>query len=260
MNKRYRKQRKSLLIFFLIIPLIASWATSKYVFSKLSDKKTINAVKIEVKDEIKKQINGFWIYSIQVASVNDYKEAQSIVNNLESTDIPNYVHEKEGSYKIYIYTSLKESNARRYLENIKSSYSDAFISKIQIGSMDLEYTKKYEYMNDVCKDLELMIENIKQESKFWNEYKLGTSNYDDYINLINNKSKLVDSLTKNLKKFKGKETENFEKQMSKFCEYNRKNVESVNLNLKNGNLKSCENLFLSSLFQYNEFINKIKNI
>ncbi len=270
MNKRYKKQRKSLLIFFLIIPLIASWATSKYVFSKLSNKKTIKAVKIEVEDEnkkniemegeIKKEINGFEIYSIQVASVNDNKEARDIVSNLDSAFIPNHVHEKEGSYKVYTYTSLQESNVRRYLESIRASYSDAFISKIEVGSIDLEYTKKYEYMNEVCKNLELMIENMNQESQFWNEYKLGTSNYNEYIKIINSKSKIVDSLTKNSKKFKEKDTENFEKEMSKFCERSRKNTKYVNGYLKNENLKSCEKLFLSSLFDYNEFINKIKKI
>ena len=260
MNKRYRKQRKSLLIFFLIIPLIASWATSEYMFNKISNKKTIKAVKIEVKDEIKKQIDGLEIYSIQVGSVKNHKEAENIANNLESASIPNYVHKKEDAYKIYTYVSLKDSNVRKYLENIRSSYSDAFISKIEVGSIDLEYTKKYEYMNDVCKDLNLMIENMKQESQFWNEYKMGKSNYDDYIKIMNNKSKIVDSLTKNSKKFKGKDTENFEKKLSEFCEWDKGNIESVNKNLGNDNLKSCEKLFLSSLFYYNEFINKIKNI
>ncbi|CAH2214269.1 SPOR domain-containing protein [Tepidibacter aestuarii] len=267
MNKRYKKQKKSLLIFFLIIPLIASWATSKYVFSKISNKKTIKAVKIEVKDDnkegsegFKKEVEGFEIYSVQVGSLNDYKEVESIVNNLESANIPNYVHKEENSYKVYTYTSLEEPNVRRYLEGIKSSYSDAFISKIKIGSINLEYTKKYEYMNDVCKDLELLIENMKQESQFWNEYKLGTSNYDDYIKIVNDKSKIVDSLTKNLKESKEKYTENFEKIMSKFCELDKKNIKSINKNLGNGDMKSCEKLFISSLFQYNEFINEIKNI
>ncbi|MEJ8553162.1 SPOR domain-containing protein [Tepidibacter sp. Z1-5] len=257
MNKRYKKQRKSLLIFFLIIPLIASWATSKYMFNKISNRKTIKAVKIDLKDETKKQIDGFEIYSIQVGSVNDHKEVENIVNNLQSSSIPSYVHKKEGAYKVYTYVSLEESNVRKYLENIRSSYSDAFISKVEVGSIDLEYTKKYEYMNVVCKNLNLMIENMKQESKFWNEYKSGISNYNDYIEIINNKSKIVDSLTNNSKKIKGKDAEHFEKKLSEFCEWYKVNIESVNENLGNGNLKSCEKLFLSSLFKYNEFINKI---
>ncbi|WFD11441.1 SPOR domain-containing protein [Tepidibacter hydrothermalis] len=260
MNKRYKKQKQSLLIFFLIIPLIASWATSKYMFNKISNKKTIKAVKIEERDEIKKQIDGFDIYSIQVGSVKNYKEAQNIVNNLENASIPNYVHKKESAYKVYTYVSLEESNVRKYLENIRASYSDAFISKIEVGSIDLEYTKKYEYMNEVCKDLSSMIENMKQESQFWNEYKMGKSNYDDYIKIMNNKSKIVDSLTKNSKKFKGKDAENFEKELSEFCGLDKKNIESVNKNLGKNDLKSCEKLFLSSLFKYNEFINNIKNI
>lgn len=260
MNKRYKKQKKSLLIFFLIIPLIASWATSKYMFNKISNEKTIKAVKIEVKDEIRKQIDGFEIYSIQVGSVKNYKEVESIVNNLESANIPNYVHKKESVYKIYTYVSLEESNARKYLENIRSSYSDAFISKIKVGSIDLQYTKQYEYMNEVCNDLNGMISNMKEESQFWNEYKMGKSNYDNYIKIVNNKSEIVDSLTKISKKFKGKDTENFEKEMSEFCEKDKRNIKSVNENLGENNLKSCEKLFLSSVFYYNEFINKIKNI
>lgn len=260
MNKRYKKQKKSLLIFFLIIPLIASWATSKYMFNKISNKKAIKAVKIEVKDEIRKQIDGFEIYSIQVGSVKNYKEVEGIVNNLESSNIPNYVHKKDRAYKIYTYVSLEEPNVRKYLENIRSSYSDAFISKIQVGSIELEYTKKYEYMNEVCNHLNLMISNMKDESRFWNEYKMGKSNYDNYIKIVNNKSKIVDSLTKISKKFKGKDTENFEKEMSQFCEKNKKNIEALNENLGDNNLKSCEKLFLSSVFYYNEFVNKIKNI
>ncbi|MCT4508346.1 MAG: hypothetical protein N4A48_06205 [Tepidibacter sp.] len=270
MNKRYGKQRKSLLIFFLIIPLIASWATSKYIFNKISNKKTINAVKIEVKDQekenievkgkTKKHIDGFEIYSLQVGSLNDYKEVESVVNNLKSLGIPNYVYKKEDAYKIYTYVSLDESSVRKNLENIKSIYSDAFISKIQVGYIDLEYTKKYEYMNEVCSNLELIIESMKQESKFWNEYKIGKSNYDDYIKIINNKSKIVDSLTKSSEKFRGKYAENFEEKMSKFCEIQKKNVEGINKNLGDGNVKSCQKLFISSLLQYYEFINEIKNI
>ncbi|SHJ53092.1 hypothetical protein [Tepidibacter formicigenes] len=259
MNKIRKKKNVFIFILFVLVPLLACF-TSKLIFLNLNRDKLINAVKIENNNKNIRYLDSFIIYSIQVGSLSDYEKVKLVKKDLDENLIPNYVLKKEGTYKIYSYTLLDENHIRNLLGGIKENYTDAFISKIKVSGINLEYTGKYSYMDDIYKELKLMNDNMKKESKFWYEYTMGTSKYENYINIINERKKIVDSLTKNIENIQDKNIENFKNKLSEFCEKYAKHIEEINENLGNNNMYSCEKLFLSGMFDYYNFINTLKNI
>ncbi len=256
MNKKRKKQRIILFILFLCIPILACY-TSKIMFSKVNKENSTAAIKIENKNL--KKINSFTIYSIQVGSLSDYEKVKLIQKNLNDNQIPNYVLQKEGVYKIYTYTLLEENKIRQLLEKVKEGYGDAFIAKFKVPGINLEYTDEYAYMEEIQKNVQSILENMKKESEFWYQYNMATSEYEKYISIINERKKIVDSLTKNMKIIKKEETKNFENNLKEFSDKYKENIKQINAHLANSNMYSCEKLFLESVFDYYNFINNLKS-
>ncbi|SHG99385.1 hypothetical protein [Tepidibacter thalassicus] len=259
MNKRRKQKRLVVFVLFLLIPVLASFS-SKLIFYQLSKDKLIKAVKIESDDKNSRFIDSFTIYSIQVGSLKDYGKVDLVKKDLDENLIPNYVLKKDNAYKIYSYTFLDENCIRNLLSGVKENYTDAFISKIKVSGIKLEYTDKYFYMDDIYRELKLMNENMKRESKFWYEYTIGTFKRENYISIINEKKKIVDSLTKNIQNIQYENAENFKNNLKEFCEKYANSVKEIEENFEKGNMYSCEKLFLSGLFDYYNFINKLKTV
>lgn len=257
MNKIRRKQRIIGLILFLCIPILAAF-TSKFIFSKLNQNNSISTIKVENRNTSIKNISSFTIYSIQVGSLNDYEKVKLVEKDLDENQIPNYVVQKDGSYKIYSYTFLDGDKIRTLLDGVKENYNDAFIAKINVPGINFEYTKQYTYMDNVQKDLHDMLANMKSESEFWYGYTMNTTKYESYISIVNERKKIIDSLTKNINNMDKEKTEHFKEKLQALTEKCQKNIQNINSNLGNGNLYSCEKLFLENIFNYYNFVNSLK--
>lgn len=257
MNKIRRKQRLIVFILFLCIPVLAA-ITSKFIFFKLGQKNFISTMRVENTNTEVKSIGSFTIHSIQVGSLNDYEKVKLVEKDLDENQIPNYVVQKDGSYKIYSYTFLDGDKIRTLLEGVKGNYNDAFIAKINVPGINLEYTKQYTYMDYIQKDLHDMLGNMKSESEFWYGYTINTTKYENYISIVNERKKIVDSLTKNIGSMDKEKTEKFKEKLKEFTEKCEKNIQNINSNLGNGNMYSCQKLFLENLFDYYNFVNSLK--
>lgn len=204
-------------------------------------------------------ITNWDMYSIQIAAINNEEELKQIEETLSKSNIPFSVIEIDGVKKVQTYVSLNEDECRKNLEEVKSQFTDAFVTKLEVPLVRLDYTDKYAYVEEICKELNNLINNFKQESEFWiknneivdiEEYKNIKEDRDNILTNIEKQGKKIDY--DGMKAFK-ENLLNYATSMKEKSEESLKMVEDKNYHI-------AKSLFMSGMQGYYSFINSIKSI
>ncbi|MBQ3420897.1 MAG: hypothetical protein IJH34_04375, partial [Romboutsia sp.] len=107
-------------------------------------------------------IDALNIYVVQVASIGENQDLESIEEKLNSNKIPYSVVEIDGVEKVQAYYSFDESVARSNLDSAREVFNDAFLSELQIPVLSLEYRNKYSYISDISTELNNLMNNFKE--------------------------------------------------------------------------------------------------
>ena len=212
----------------------------------------------EVNEDIKvAKIKGWSIYTIQVASVEDKKEASKIEEELTKEKIPFSTMKIDGLNKVQTYVSFDKESTRTYLEDIRTLYPDAFLAEVKIPALSLEYTSKYSYLEKIAEQLSTLIDNFELESKFWINNKEDI-NMQEYNTILTNRKGIVENIEKEVKKIDYNEADIFKKNLITYLNNVDKNIEVTSKSANEQNYNISKGMFLNTLQEYLIFINSIQ--
>lgn len=202
-------------------------------------------------------IDGWDMYSVQVASVQDKNDLNKIKISLKENKVPFSVVEIDGLSKVQTYGSFNKDSARNHLEEIRTLYPDAFLSQVKIPVLSLEYTNKYSYVNDISKQLNSLISNLKEESEFWTSNK-ENPDLGEYNKILTARKSIISELEAQANKIDYSEMKGFKDNLIKYTKDIDSKVDEASKAANEQNFHISEGLFLSSMQGYLEFINSMK--
>ena len=116
-------------------------------------------------------VDGIDVYLIQVGSFDNNKDLNKITARLKENKIPNSSIKIDGANKVQAYISFNEDDVRNNLEKTKKIVDDAFLTKLEIPVLSLEYTEEYSYIKDIADNLNSLLKNYEEESNYLNKNK-----------------------------------------------------------------------------------------
>lgn len=202
-------------------------------------------------------INGWNIYTIQVASVEDKNEVSKVEEELTKESIPFSTMEIDGLNKIQTYTSFDKESIRNYLENMRTLYPDAFLAEVKIPALSLEYTSKYSYLETISTQLNKLIDNFKEESKVW-EHSTENFNMETYNNILSSRKTIVKDIEKEAKQIDYEEASIFKENLITYVNNIDKNIEVASKSANEQSYNVSQGIYLNTLQGYLNFINSIQ--
>ncbi|MGL4911364.1 MAG: hypothetical protein ACRC3Y_02935 [Romboutsia sp.] len=215
-------------------------------------KKTETNQKIELA-----KVDPWSIYTIQVASVSNDKDMNKIETQLVDSKIPFSIVEIEGSKKVQTHASFDKEVTRKYIEEIKEIFPDAFISEMKVPVLAIEYIDKDSYVESITNELNNLIKNFEQESVFWDKDK---KNIDlkEYNSILTNRKNIIDNIKNETKKIDYQEMNVFKENLIDYTNSIDKKIDMASKSANEQNYIISESLHLSSMQEYFSFINSIK--
>ncbi|CEN75805.1 hypothetical protein [Paraclostridium sordellii] len=199
------------------------------------------------------------IYSIQIAAIDNDEELKKIEQKLDELKIPFSIIDVDNVKKVQTYSSFEEGESRKNLESIKTNFSDAFVSKLEVPLLGLQYTDKYSYVEEICNELNNLISNFKEESKIWDKGEKSL-NKEEYKNIINARLDIVGNLEKSSKKINYEGMVGFKENIIKYTTSVKEKSKASLKSIENDEYYIGESLFISSIQGYYSFIKSIKTI
>lgn len=225
---------------------------------KKTEDKITNKENNEVSEEVKVAVIDAWnIYTIQVASVKNEKDMDKMETQLVENQIPFSVVERDGAKKVQTYAFFDKDVTRNYMEKIKTIFPDAFISEMKIPVLALEYTSKYSYIENISKELNKLIKNYEEESKYWSTNK---ENIDlkAYNIILTNRKQIISNIQKEADKIDYSKMNVFKDNLIKYTKDVNDKIDMSSKAANEQNYNISESLYLSSMQGYFSFINSIK--
>ena len=202
-------------------------------------------------------VEGIDVYLIQVGSFDNDQKIKDVKSKLEENKIPNSTVEIDKVNKLQAYVSFKESDIRSKLENTKQKFNDAFLTKLEIPVLSLEYTEEYSYIKSISDNLNSLLKSYEKESTYINENR---DNLDStkYKAILSEREDIIDKLENEVNKIDYNELEYFKTNLLSYTSQIRNNISNYGDTIDTSNEYKYESLLISSIQEYYEFINKIK--
>ena len=243
-------------------PLIGNSSIEEFDYKDIVDVNySSDNTEVEVDNENVKvaTVTNWDMYSIQIAAINNEEDINEIQSKLANSNIPFSIVEIDGVKKVQTYVSMDEDESRKYLELVKEQFSDAFVTKLEVPLVRLDYTDKYAYVEEICKELNNLINNFKEESEFWiknNEIV----DIKEYKSIQENRASILDNIEKQGKKINYDGMNAFKENLLNYSSsINDKSKESLKM-IEDENYYVAKSLFMSSMQGYYSFINSIKAV
>lgn len=197
-QNRGRKSRRNLgkwgniIIFFVMAPIVAILITaglfkfliSPYIVSDDNeqviqneednlDQDTTNGDinnngnSTDTDDTITLKLDGMSMFNVQVGSFSSKENAQVLVDELKQNEINGYMVNKDG-YKVFAGTFFSRGEAEKYRDDLKNTYSDAFLKEYYIGGTTIEYLSiDQQYENEIVELIKTIEDSYSQEASLW---------------------------------------------------------------------------------------------
>lgn len=200
------------------------------------------------------------VYLIQAGSFDkeSTQDLKYIQNKLDLSNIPSSSVQIDGKNKLQSYMSFDESQVRARLPEVRGVVQDAFVSKLEIPVLSLEYTSEYDYISDISKYMNSLLESYKKESEYLNE---NPENIDDdsFIKILNDRKNIIDKLEIEVNKIDYEELSSFKENLLSYTSQIKGNITDSLTNSKKNNLYKVESNLISSIQSYYNFIDNIKS-
>lgn len=228
----------------------------KSQLEEIENKDQENETSDNSKDNTKvASVNKLVIYTIQVASLEDNSDLKKIEEVMNEYKIPSSSMSIDNCEKIQVYSSFDENKVRINLQKTKTYFSDAFLTKIEVPMLSLQYTDGYAYMKDIADGLNNLIENYQKESEYWDQNKNDLQSYNE---ILTSRKTILESLKKNTQKINYSKMDKFKNNLISYIDECQNNIliSSKNANENKGYVS--EGLLLSSIQQYYVFVQSMK--
>ena len=230
--------------------------TSSNIESQLKEIENDNKDKKDEEESTKVvSVNEMVIYTIQVASLENESELKKIEEVMNENKIPSSIMSIDNSEKIQAYSSFDETKVRTNLDKTRNYFSDAFLTKIEIPMLSLQYTSSYSYMKDIADGLNDLIENYQKESQYWDSSK---SDLQSYNEILTSRKTILENLKKNTEKINYSKMDKFKNNLISYIDESQNNIliSSKSANENKGYIS--QGLLLSSIQQYYVFVQSMK--
>ena len=230
--------------------------TSSNIESQLKEIENDNKDKKDEEESTKVvSVNEMVIYTIQVASLENESELKKIEEVMNENKIPSSSMSIDNSEKIQAYSSFDETEVRTNLDKTRNYFSDAFLTKIEIPMLSLQYTSSYSYMKDIADGLNDLIENYQKESQYWDSSK---SDLQSYNEILTSRKTILENLKKNTEKINYSKMDKFKNNLISYIDESQNNIliSSKSANENKGYIS--QGLLLSSIQQYYVFVQSMK--
>ena len=202
-------------------------------------------------------VDGIDVYLIQVGSFDNNKDLNKITAKLKENKIPNSSIKIDGANKVQAYISFNEDDVRNNLEKTKKIVDDAFLTKLEIPVLSLEYTEEYSYIKDIADNLNSLLKNYEEESNYLNKNKDNLDS-EEYKIILTKRENILDKLENEVNKINYKELDSFKTNLLSYTSQIRNNISNYGDTIDTSNEYKYESLLISSIQMYYEFINEIK--
>ena len=230
--------------------------TSSNIESQLKEIENDNKDKKDEEESTKVvSVNEMVIYTIQVASLENESELKKIEEVMSENKIPSSSMSIDNSEKIQAYSSFDETKVRTNLDKTRNYFSDAFLTKIEIPMLSLQYTSSYSYMKDIADGLNDLIENYQKESQYWDSSK---SDLQSYNEILTSRKTILENLKKNTEKINYSKMDKFKNNLISYIDESQNNIliSSKSANENKGYIS--QGLLLSSIQQYYVCVQSMK--
>ena len=228
----------------------------KSQLEEIENKDQENETSDNSKDNAKvASVNKLVIYTIQVASLEDNSDLKKIEEVMNEYKIPSSSMSIDNCEKIQVYSSFDENKVRINLQKTKTYFSDAFLTKIEVPMLSLQYTDGYAYMKDIAEGLNNLIANYQKESEYWDQNKNDLQSYNE---ILTSRKTILENLKKNTQKINYSKMDKFKNNLISYIDECQNNIliSSKNANENKGYVS--EGLLLSSIQQYYVFVQSMK--
>ena len=202
-------------------------------------------------------VDGIDVYLIQVGSFDNNKDLNKITAKLKENKIPNSSIKIDGANKVQAYISFNEDDVRNNLEKTKKIVDDAFLTKLEIPVLSLEYTEEYSYIKNIADNLNSLLKNYEEESNYLNKNKDNLDS-EEYKIILTKRENILDKLENEVNKINYKELDSFKTDLLSYTSQIRDNISKYGDKIDTKNEYKYETLLISSIQMYYEFINEIK--
>lgn len=204
-------------------------------------------------------IDSWNAYTVQVASVDNDEKLKKIQDTLLSSKIPFSVMEKDGVKKIQTYCFFDKEASKESISLVKGKFPDAFVSTLEAPVVSLKYTSKYGAADDISKDINTLVKNFEEESKYWkNSDDLKNVNVDTYKNIISNRKTIIESIETSAKQLNYNEMKKFKEGLLKYTQSILDKTEISTKAVEESKYDISMGLMLSSIQEYCQFITSIE--
>lgn len=200
-------------------------------------------------------VNDMVVYTIQVASLEDKKDLKKILEVMDEYKIPSSNMIIDNSEKIQVYSSFDENKLRNSLEDTRTYFSDAFLTKIEVPMLSLEYTNKYSYMKDIANGLNELIENYQKEGEYWDNSKNDLTIYNE---ILTNRKTILESLKKDTQKINYSKMDKFKDNLISYIDDSQNKIVTSSKSANEKKDYISKGLLLSSIQQYYLFVQSMK--
>lgn len=228
----------------------------KSQLEEIENKDQENETSDNSKDNAKvASVNKLVIYTIQVASLEDNSDLKKIEEVMNEYKIPSSSMSIDNCEKIQVYSSFDENKVRINLQKTKTYFSDAFLTKIEVPMLSLQYTDGYAYMKDIADGLNNLIENYQKESEYWDQNKNDLQSYNE---ILTSRKTILESLKKNTQKINYSKMDKFKNNLISYIDEVQNNILTSSKNANENKGYISESLLLSSVQQYYLFVQSMK--
>ena len=195
------------------------------------------------------------VYTIQVASLEDESDLKKIEEVMDEYKIPSSSMKIDNSEKIQVYSSFDEDQVRNSLESTRTYFSDAFLTKIDVPMLSLEYTDSYSYMKEIAEGLNDLLENYQKEAEYWDNNK---NDLEDYNEILTSRKTILENLKKNTEKIDYAKMNKFKNNLISYIDKSQNNILNASKNANENKGYISQSLLLASIQQYNLFVQSMK--
>lgn len=228
--------------------------TSSNIESELDEIQSDNEEQKEESSQVA-TVNEVVFYTIQVASLEDEGDLKKIKEVMDEYKIPSASMKVDNAQKIQVYSSFDENQVRDSLEDTRTYFSDAFLTKINVPMLSLEYTGSYSYMKDIAEDLNKLIENYQSEAKYWDSDENNLANYKE---ILTSRQTILENLKKNTEKINYAKMDKFKNNLISYIDKCEDNILNASKNANENKGYISKGLLLSSVQQYYLFVQSLK--
>ncbi|MDR5657871.1 hypothetical protein RH915_00050 [Serpentinicella sp. ANB-PHB4] len=212
----------------------------------------------EIKEayEASDNISNLTVYLIQIASVTDASNINTLIEALNENDLPHAIYEENDQSKVYTFGSTKRVHVEEKIEMVREFYPEAFISEFNLPQQEVGFnSSEEEYVVKLINDINNIVELIDKQSQAWYNNPINEEK-ELHINLLKEHKNLVENLEEKLGEKKLSDTTLSKEHIEKFVLYQQNNI-NTSLELIDDEKEQyrLHGLLLDSLFKVAELTN-----